>query len=277
VNPVIRATRKHPACFVLLIDQSYSMSTVMSGGRGTSKADVVADSTNQLLGRLVQRCFVDDEARHFFDIALIGYSDGVGPLLQGPLAGQFLVSPGQMADAVSRIHHDPSGASWPVWIEPRADGGTRMCAAFDLARDLVGSWVGGHPDSPAPIVINISDGEATDGGTGDLAQRAAALRQLRTEGGELLLFNIAIAPQAETPHYYPDNANGLPGRYAKALFDISSTLTPRLLEYANVSATAAGRPPLKPGARALVCNADLAAMVDALTIGTNDLNNGNPR
>ncbi|WP_037909276.1 vWA domain-containing protein [Actinacidiphila yeochonensis] len=277
MNPAIRATRKHPACFVLLIDQSYSMSGAMSGGRGASKADAVADSTNQLLGRLVQRCFVDEEARHFFDIALIGYSDGVGPLLQGPLTGQFLVSPAQMAEAVSRVHTDASGTSWPVWIEPRADGETRMCAAFDLARDLVGSWVARHQDSPAPVVINISDGEATDGGIDDLAQRAAALRQLRTDGGELQLFNIAIASQSETPQYYPDSPNGLPDKYTKALFDISSVLTPRLVEYANHFATAAGRPPLRAGARAFVFNADLAAMVEALSIGSNDPNFGNPR
>ncbi|MCX4743460.1 vWA domain-containing protein [Streptomyces antibioticus] len=270
MNQTTRVDRRHPACFILLLDQSYSMSAPMLGAVGRSKAEALADTTNRLLMQLVQRCVVDDKGpRHYFDIALIGYSDRVRPLLKnGDGFANPMVSAPQLADSFLRIHEEPDGQSWPVWLEPVADGQTMMCAALDLAHDFAAGWVAAHQDSPAPVVINITDGEATDGTLDDVAGRVDRLVALRTIEGPLSMFNVAVAARAAEPVLFPSDPAGLPDRYTAGLFHTSSVLTSRMLEYARTDAERHGQPRPGEGARGFVCNADLAAVVKALNVGT---------
>ena len=48
-------------------------------------------------------------------------------------------------------------------LEVIANGGTPMCHALGMATSLLQSWTSQHANSFPPVVINISDGEATDG------------------------------------------------------------------------------------------------------------------
>jgi Mg-chelatase subunit ChlD len=52
---------------------------------------------------------------------------------------------------------------FPIWFDPVANGGTPMCAALGRATTILQGWLAQHPDCFPPIVINITDGEATDG------------------------------------------------------------------------------------------------------------------
>jgi hypothetical protein len=270
MNHTIRVDRNHPACFILLLDQSYSMSAPMLGAAGLSKAQALADTTNRLLMQLVQRCVLDEQGpRHYFDIALIGYSDRITRLLKsGDGFGNPLVSSPQLADSFVRIHEEPDGQSWPVWVEPLADGQTMMCAALDLAYDFAAGWVASHHDSPAPVVINITDGEATDGTLDDLAERVARLVGLSTVDGPLIMFNVAVAARTAEPVLFPNDAAGLPDPYTAGLFHTSSVLPTRMLEYVRTEADRYGLPRPGAGARGFVCNADLAGVVRALNVGT---------
>ena len=94
-----------------------------------------------------------------------------------------------------------------------------MCAAFDLAGQVASGWIGAHQDSFPPIVINVSDGKATDGDPAEWAQR---LRGLRTLDGELLLFNINLSSDARKPITFPSDARDLPDDYGRQMFSLSS-------------------------------------------------------
>jgi len=52
---------------------------------------------------------------------------------------------------------------FPIWFDPVANGGTPMCQALMRAQDILRTWFAQHPGCFPPIVINITDGEATDG------------------------------------------------------------------------------------------------------------------
>ncbi|MGV9245336.1 vWA domain-containing protein [Streptomyces sp. NPDC003710] len=270
MNHTIRVDSKHPACFVLLLDQSYSMSAPMQGAGGLTKAQALADTTNRLLTQLIRMCTRDDAGpRHYFDIALIGYSDQAVPLLKSNDAfGNPMVSSPQLAESYTRIHHGSDGQEWAVWLEPESNGQTAMCAALDLAYHFAAGWAASHQDSLAPVVINVTDGAATDGTLDELAQRVGRLTQLSTVDGPLIMFNIAIAAQAAMPVLFPSDASGLPDPYTVGLFHLSSELPARMLEYASTEAETAGLPRPVFGARGFVCNADLEAVVKALNVGT---------
>ena len=64
---------------------------------------------------------------------------------------------------------------FPIWLDPLAAGQTPMCQALDLAWNSLNDFLGAYPDCFPPIVINITDGKATDG---DPESHARCLRDL---------------------------------------------------------------------------------------------------
>lgn len=258
--------RHHAGCILLLVDQSLSMEERF-GGTGQSKAIALAVAVNRLMRNLVLQCQRGDKVRDYYQVGVIGYSgSSAGPVLGGSLEGRYLVPISQIADYPLRMAHDvlPGNSeitvSLPVWIEPRASGGTPMTAAIDLAGALIVDWVNAHMDSFPPIVVNVSDGEATDG---DPRPIAARLRDIHTADGRLLLFNVNLSAEKLAPIEYPNSPAGLPNPYATGLFQMSSELTPYMMAVARGMNI-----PVADGARGFVFNADAAKLSEFLDVGT---------
>lgn len=271
-----RLDRSAPGCIMFLVDQSGSMAEPVAG-EPRSKADAVAEALNNLLYELVIRCVKgeSDSPRHYYDVGLIGYGANVGPAFGGSLEGRDLVSivdvanyplrvmerdavqlPGAGADAATV----PRRHKYPVWVDPAAGGRTPMCAAMDRAGGVLANWVQQHPQSFPPIVINISDGNATDGDPRVWAKR---IMSLATLDGNLLLFNLNVSALASTPLFFPDNPAVLDNDYARLLFEMSSVLPPYMVDLARGLGLSA-----PPGGRGFVYNADMVAVVRFLQIGT---------
>jgi len=256
-----RIDRKHPGCFVFLLDQSQSMKDPIPGASGSQKAQVLADLINDLLLTVVSRCIKerDEPPRHYYDIGIIGYGSDVKPLLGGALTGRTLASVEEIAKAVVRTV-DGSEGRRPVWFDPTSSGRTPMCAALDVAGRTVAGWIHSHPDSFPPIVINISDGRSTDG---DPAIWAERLRSLATRNGRLLFFNICISSTGGSPVSFPSADADLPDEYGRMLFQMSSELPEFMCRRASELGYS-----VTPGARGFVYNADMQAVVRALDVGT---------
>jgi hypothetical protein len=253
--------RKHPGCFMFLLDQSESMKDPIPGANGSQKAQVLADLVNDLLLTVVSRCIKerDEPPRHYYDIGIIGYGADVKPLLGGPLAGRTLASVEEIANAVIRTVDGTDGRR-PVWFDPTSSGRTPMCAALDMTGRTVAGWIQAHPDSFPPIVINITDGRSTDG---DPAIWSERLRGLATQNGKLLFFNICISSTGGPAVSFPSSDADLPDEYGRALFRMSSELPEFMCRRAAELGYTAKR-----GARGFVYNADMQAVVRALDVGT---------
>jgi hypothetical protein len=267
--------RQHPGCIVLLLDQSDSMRDPIridaavaeaSGyptGEGTRpKADAVADAVNNLIYTIILRCTKDEHGpRDHFDIGVLGYGGDhvVESLLPGRLAGRELASVSELARAVARSAVR-DGVKYPVWFDPVARGGTPMCGALNVAGQITSAWVKNHRESFPPIVINITDGMPTDGNPEVWATR---LRSVTTAYGNLLLMTIHLSESDQKPVRYPASEDEVADDYARQMFRICSELPEFMRERAaNLGV------PTRPGARGLVCNADLRAVIQALEVGT---------
>ncbi len=253
-----RIDRANPGCLLFLIDQSGSMAELVHG-TATPKMTAVADQINNLLIEIILACSAGDEGiRHYFDLGLIGYSgEEARPALSGSLTGKELVSIIDLAD--NPITTTPN----PVWVQPVAADRTPMWAAMNMAGRLMAEWANGHAHAFPPIVINISDGAATDREAPELTDLAGRLRSLKTLDGELLFFNVNISALPGSPILFPSNAAQLPPNddYAAILFEMSSRLTPDQLEEAvRFGAT--------EGARGFAFNSDITALRQFLRIGT---------
>jgi hypothetical protein len=264
-------SRSNPTCFLFLVDQSKSMLGPI-GGQGKKKADAVADSLNRLLYTLVLRCVWGQAVLDRFHVGVIGYGRQVVPALGGALARRELVPVGELARNPLRVEQhvnkvdDGRGGQveqavrTPVWFEPAADGKTPMCAALERAGQVLSNFLIEHPACYPPLVVNLTDGEATDGEPAAAAER---LRQLASEDGAVLLFNVHISSSPAAPVEFPREEAGLPDDHARRLFRMSSCLPLPMQGPARQAGIA-----VDDQTRGFVFNADLASVVRFLDIGT---------
>lgn len=266
-------SRGNPSCLVFLIDQSGSMSDPFGAGEvNQKKADGVADAINRLLQNLCIKCAKEEGIRDYFHVAVIGYGVQVGPAFAGALAGRPSVAISEVGNSPARVEQRtkqvPDGAGglveqqvrFPIWFEPVANGATPMRQAFGEAKTVVEGWLNQHPNCFPPIVINITDGEPTDG---DPIAAAEEIRKLKSTDGEVLLFNAHVSSQRAAAVEYPATDAGLPDQFAQQLFRMSSPLPNYMVDIAKREGMSVGE-----GSRGFVFNAGLVAIIKFLDIGT---------
>jgi hypothetical protein len=265
-------SRTSPSCFLFLIDQSSSMAEPIGGHAELPKSYAVADGINRLLQNLALKCAKSEGVRDYFHVGVLGYGGRVAWALGGDLAGQQLAPVSLVANHPLRVEQrtrktdDGAGGileqrvKFPVWFEPTAGGRTPMCQALATAGHALTDFVNRFPGSYPPLVVNISDGKATDG---DPAGPAAALKGLTTADGNVLLFNAHLSSSPARPVEFPSREDELDDAHARLLFRMSSVLPPRLQDAARADGYRVG-----PDSRGFVFNADLVSVIRFLDIGT---------
>lgn len=264
--------RSDPTAFLFLVDQSGSMGDRMASTERT-KAQFVADVLNRTLMNLVTRCSKADGVRDYFEVGVIGYGDtGAQNSLQGALGAKILnpisaieAHPLRVEERRRKVDDGAGGiieqaVKFPVWFEPRANGGTPMCAAITRAAEELAAWCDAHPNSYPPTVLHVTDGESTDG---DPEQLAHTLREFHTSDGNILLLNLHVSDKAGHPITFPAGESGLPDLHAKLLFRISSQLPEHLIRVAQEKGHS-----VSAESRGYVFNAEAAEIVDFFDIGT---------
>jgi hypothetical protein len=265
-------SRANPTCFLFLVDQSSSMLEPIGGADEKSKAQAVADVINRLLQNLVIKCAKSEGIRDYFHVGVIGYGGRVTPGFTGTLAGKALVPVSEVANNPIRVEQrtrkvdDGAGGlveqkfKFPVWFEPVAAGKTPMCQALQLATKTVGEFLQRFPSCYPPLVMNITDGAATDG---DPQLAAGGIGQLKSTDGNVLLLNAHVSSRTMRPIEYPDREDVLPDSYAKLLFRMSSPLPAKLQAAAKSEGIV-----VTDKSRGFVFNADLVAVIRFIDIGT---------
>jgi uncharacterized protein YegL len=264
--------RRTPTCFLFLIDQSGSMKDSMPGDAMHSKAQFVATAINRILQELVIRCSKDTEIRRYFQVGVIGYGATVGPVLPGNLMDRPLVWIDELYQNPLRVEEVkkkvPDGAGgliemvikFPVWFDAVALKGTPMVEAFRQAYTILQDWVRQYPASFPPVVINITDGESTDGDPTPLAEQ---IKSLSTNDGNVLLLNLHVSSTSMRPLTFPDMLDTGFDQYAHLLFRMSSLL-PSVMQ--DVAMKHGYR--ISNDSRGFVFNAGIEDVIQFLDIGT---------
>jgi hypothetical protein len=265
-------SRRNPGYFIILIDQSLSMEDPLGDGTGP-KARVVADTVNRLLQNIAIQCSKDGSIWDYFYVSVLGYGLTVGSAFSGELGSEDCAPISAIAQHPVRIEErtkrvgDGSGGfktqtvRFPVWFDAVAGGGTPMCEALAVARDYCAAWAAEFPGSFPPIALNVTDGESTD--PGNPIEYAYALRAISVDDGGALLFNLHLSSKRAAPVLYPAVPDGLPDKFSRQLFDMSSPLPATMV----ASAVSIGLP-ATTGSRGFVFNAPFEQLVNFLEIGT---------
>jgi hypothetical protein len=271
-------SRQNKACFLFLLDQSFSM-VEPRGSSSYRKCDELAAAINGWLQNMAIRASGDEGIKDWMDVGVFGYrTDNRGnliiePALLGALAGKRLVSITEIGSQPARIDAKnqwiPSEETGemievpcdvPIWVDPVAEGGTPMCNMLYMAHGILSDWIQQHPHSFPPIVVHISDGESQDG---DPIAWAEAIRNLATGDGNVLLFNCHLSRTAADPFMFPASADGLPDDLAKVLFQMSSVLPEPFHRHAAVEGFR-----LEREARGMAFNANMVCLIQFLNMGT---------
>ena len=265
-------SRNNPTSLIFLIDQSGSMAEPFGAQPEKPKAEGVADSINRLLQNLVLKCAKGDGIRDYFHVGVIGYGRRVAWALGGKLAGEKLVpisaianNPLKVEQRTRRVDDGAGGLveqkfKFPIWFERSAGGRTPMCKAFTEAAVAVQKFISLFPGAFPPLVINISDGGATDGNP---EVPALKLRNLATTDGNVLIFNAHLSSKPTPPIEFPSAESELPDAQARILFKMSSILPPKLRGTAQSEGFR-----VNENTRGFVFNADLVSVIRFLDIGT---------
>jgi hypothetical protein len=264
-------SRTEPTALLFVIDQSGSMDERME--TGGSKAAFVADVLNKTLYQLVIRCTRADGVRNYFDVGVMAYGgNGVRSGFSGALSSGLLHPISAIESNPLRIEERnkrvPDGAGglvdqatkFPVWFDSVSSGGTPMCEAMRKTAEVLVQWCDAHPSCYPPTIIHVTDGQSTDG---DPEQIAESLKQISTNDGPCLLFNLHIDTTGSQAIIFPSSETGLPDSHARLLFRMSSTFPSHLLEPAKEKGYAAG-----VEARFFGYRAGYEGIVDFFDIGT---------
>ena len=164
-------TRQHKGAIMLLIDQSGSMDEeCVINSHNTTKARAVAAIANTFIEEIIDRSHRERGVGDYFDIAIIGYGGEEAKSLFGQRFRRITEFDSMYVPVAKYriIRKLPTGEHINLffdqrqWVEPVAKGRTPMGGALRMARNMCAAWCRKHPQSFPPIVINISDGEATD-------------------------------------------------------------------------------------------------------------------
>lgn len=275
----------HPGCFIILIDQSGSMLDSFGQGQmgaGLRKCDQVATVVNRVLAELVARSTKNNTVNDRVHLAVLGYRNNqvfdAIPTVPGLVSIQQLAAnPVRVEQRVRKEYDGETGqmieipTPFQVWVDPVGDGGTPMTSALDRARDLATTWAASYQHCYPPIILNITDGMATDG---DPRPAAANLCGITTSDGAALLFNCHITETNQPEVRYPADPGELEhlsNPFAMPLFEASSLVpdTMRTNALNNLSLQ------LPPYARGFIFNGDMDALIQMLTFVTVASNMGN--
>jgi hypothetical protein len=263
-------SRDKPGLFMFLIDQSRSMAETWGIDVNKTLSDGTADAVNKLLHDLIIRSTKADGVRSYFDVGIIGYGGDVKSALSEFSLADLPVSLNKLANTRTEKRRqkveDGTGGlvevdvDMPIWVDAVADGATPMCNAFNICCDIVEQWSSKYQASFPPIIINITDGKATDGNPEPIAER---IQGLSTNDGNVLLFNIHLSSSHLPPIIYPPNEDLVQDEFGKSLFRMSSVLPQMMLEQASTMNYV-----LDNTARGFAFNADLVTLITFLDIGT---------
>lgn len=257
-----RVTSSNPCAFVLLVDQSGSMSEEMEDNKGKTlaKSEHLALIVNKFLDEILTTCQKTEGVKNYFEIVIVGYGQlnaedesivticwegdlsnktwvSVDELKRGALRTDIITMPNPSRFGKKEIEEPVN-----IWLEAKAEGLTPMKESILLCCDLLEDWVRNHPNSFPPIVFNITDGLASDiEEVNEIIEASAKLRSISTNDGNVLFFNCLISENGENLLDFPllsDKQLFENDEYEMALFESSSTIPSnlkKLLPIANQS------------------------------------------
>lgn len=264
----------HPGLLVILLDQSGSMVFENMQGVDETRTVFATRAVNHVIQTIINKSFAGTKPKNRAFVSVIGYNHEIKDCVSGYI--QDLAASPLRLEKVEKQMLDGTGGlltvpeEVPVWVEPvTKDGATNMKGAFEMAKELVQGWIQDHaePLSPAPVIINISDGVPFFDGKdpkicmGETEDVVKEVMQLGNEDGKVLVFNACINEGQQV--VFPTSENELPNEEGKFLFRISSEVPD-----GYQAGAAKSKITVKQGSRGCIYAADAINLIKLIDFGS---------
>lgn len=233
----------NPGCVMFILDQSAG--NIGSDAVTPCHLGLLADLANEAIQRLGCLCVKGMEIVPRIEISVIGYGNDVRSLLVGPLAGRDFVTIAELMSNPTRVRNRKKSirlesrdesqeieVEFPIWVEPKSEGGRPISDALRHAARLAISWVSSHPYSYPPVVVHLTDGRPATHGA-DVELNAKQLCMIETDDGQVLLWNCVVAPGMD-PNEFIAAPSGLPEGIAEWVFQTASRIPEPIREDLDV-------------------------------------------
>lgn len=278
-------THRERTAIIFVVDCSISMlQPAKIGNLILPKIEIIELICNYMIDELILRASRGDKVRNYYDIAVIGYSQGrAESLLPGnddlmPIDRLAELMP--MPNTIYTAGHGEDGSilNAPItlheWIKPRAAGSTPMHEALAYVCMLVERWCRNLDNrySFPPMVFHITDGACNDADEQALLDIAECIKRTHTEDGNTLLFNIHLSSTMEDDYHeiFPHAKKFKPNRYDREVLYAMSSVIPKELEH--LVAYLLGLKHRGPY-RGVAFNSSPVELLSILNIGTETANN----
>jgi hypothetical protein len=263
----------YPGLLIILVDQSGSMMNNYYDGE--SRTEFSAKVINRVISTIIKKNFHKDKPKNRCFISVIGYGNEVKEICSGFLDDLYK-NPIRVETRTQSVSDGNGGlvetsVNQPIWVEPiTEDVWTNMRDGFAMAKKLVEEWIADKPDSPAPVIINISDGMPyynqlnTDVCVKETTSVAKEILNISNEDGHVLIFNAEIGDggfHVVTPSSEQEVAQG--GKPAQFLYDISSVIPEGYKLAAQKNDLT-----IKEGSRGCIFNADAVELIKLIDFGS---------
>lgn len=223
----------NPGLLIIMLDQSGSMDRKYQDDE--TQATFAAKAVNKVINSIIDKNFSGDSPKNRCFIAVIGYGTEA-TLLHHGLISEYANKPLKIEKIKKKMSDGEGGIieidkNMPVWFEPKNNGVTNMAAAFKIASQLINEYFKANPSSPAPVLINISDGEPCiwngQEAVWDLEETTKAAKVIMNtacDDGNVLIFNAHIEANSFNVQL-PCSESEIPSSDgAKFLYNISSII-----------------------------------------------------
>jgi len=259
-----------PGLLIFLIDQSGSMTLPYQEGK--TKSEFAAMAVNACIQNVLDKNQNGQSFKDRCNIAVLGYDSSVHVLCNGTLS-QLSENYLRLETIAKKVSDGAGGLvdvtiERPVWVDPiKDDQVTNMKQAFEDAKKLVEKW-NERPDSPAPVIINISDGAPYyDGKSISICMEetrlvAEEIMNMSNSDGHPLIFNARIERDGQKIEF-PNDISQCEGAEAQFLYNISS-----VIPESYKGAAAKNELAMKEGSRGCIFEADGVQLIKLINFGS---------
>ncbi|MEG1634744.1 MAG: VWA domain-containing protein [Rikenellaceae bacterium] len=283
-----KITRNSPALIMLLVDRSGSMAeNIRYDGVMMPKSEVVVRILNTLIDELLYRCRKGSDYRNYFEIAIYGYNGNeVYSMLDYVSNDKSIFSVSELVNAgvdhksVIVRRKGVDGEYYSVatdvkcWVSGHSGGNTPTYAALKYVHKEASNWVKHHKSENTfvPILVHISDGEASDADEQMLLEISDKLKNIKTDCGNLLFINVHLASSEAISVMFPQSIEEVEqeNRNAVMLYKMSSDMpeffnedVARIKNLTTYDSTI--------GFKAVAYNTSVTEFVKVLSVGTSTI------
>jgi len=224
-----------PGLLIILLDQSGSMLAPYDGH--DTKTTFVSKAVNRIIGYLIETNFDGESPRNRCFISVIGYGNDVTELCSGYLK-DLDANPIRIESTKKKMSDGAGGIievtyDQPVWVDPISnvdkEENSNMKKAFESTLKTTKQWIAGHPETPAPIVFNISNGMPHYEGKSievcmvETLEVVNQLKDTMCSDGNVLIYN-ALMEKNDSTVSFPQSIEQCSNHVEQYIFEISSAV-----------------------------------------------------